>query len=149
MSRRQEGTTLLVVLVMLVVITLLGIASIRMSNSSLLVVGNLQAKRFVEGWALQAIEQVMSSIVPFNNPGAAVAITKPDGDATLPAGIAIAVSNRTCLFSAPASGYSAVFALAPEDNLWEFQVTVNDSFTGARSVMVQGAKIRQLAGSCP
>jgi hypothetical protein len=147
MIRRQEGTTLLVTLVMLVVITLLGIAAIRMSSSSLLVVGNMQAKRYVEDWGLQAIEQVLNSIAPFNSPAAPVQVTKPDGSA-LPAGVEITVSNRTCLFAAPASGYSAVFSLAPEDNVWEFQVTVNDSFTGARSTMVQGARIRQLAGAC-
>jgi hypothetical protein len=147
MIRRQEGTTLLVTLVMLVVITLLGIAAIRMSSSSLLIVGNMQAKRYVEDWGLQAIEQVLNSIAPFNSPAAPVQVTKPDGSA-LPAGVEITVSDRTCLFAAPAAGYSAVFSLAPEDNVWEFQVTVNDSFTGARSTMVQGARIRQLAGAC-
>jgi hypothetical protein len=41
-----------------------------------------------------------------------------------------------------------VSAIAPEDNHWEFDITVTDSFTGARAKMVQGVKIRQLAGSC-
>ena len=50
--------------------------------------------------------------------------------------------------SAPATGYSAVSTIAPEDNLWEFRVTVLDDFTKANAAMVQGVKIRQLAGSC-
>jgi len=141
MKGRQRGATLLVVLVMLVVITLLGIASIRMSSSSLLVIGNMQSRKFVENWALQGIEQVMNSIAPFNAPSSAVTVT-------VPSGVNIAVSNRTCQFSTPASGYSAIAAIVPEDNQWEFDVTVSDSFTGARTKMLQGVKIRQLAGSC-
>jgi len=139
--KRQQGATLLVVLVMLVVITLLGIASIRISGSNLLVVGNMQSRKFVENYALQAIEQVMNSIAPFNAPTSPVAVTAP-------AGLTVTVSNRTCTFSAPAPGTSAVSAIAPEDNNWEFSVSVTDSFTGARTTMVQGVKIRQLAGAC-
>jgi Tfp pilus assembly protein PilX len=140
--RTQQGTTLLVVLVMLVAITLLGIAGIRISGSSLMIVGNLQARKYTENIALQAIEQTMSTITPFNSPTIAVTPTPPSGLIT------ITVSNRTCMFSAPASGYSAVAALVPEDNIWDFTVTVTDSLTGARTVMTQGAKIRQLAGYC-
>jgi hypothetical protein len=39
--------------------------------------------------------------------------------------------------------------IVPEDNLWEFTVSVTDNFTQATTTMGQGAKIRQLAGSCP
>jgi len=139
--KRQRGMTLLVVLVMLVVITLLGIASIRISGSNLLVVGNMQSRKLVENYGLQAIEQVMNSIAPFNAPTSAVAVT-------VPAGLAVSVINRTCTFSAPAAGTSAVSPIAPEDNNWEFSVSVSDSFTGARTTMLQGVKIRQLAGAC-
>jgi len=139
--KRQQGATLLVVLVMLVVITLLGIASIRISGSNLLVVGNMQSRKFVENYGLQAIEQVLNSIAPFNAPTSAVTVAAP-------AGLTVSVSNRTCTFSAPAPGTSAVSTIAPEDNNWEFSVTVTDSFTGARTSMVQGVKIRQLAGAC-
>lgn len=139
--RSEAGATLLVTLVMLVVITLLGIAGIRMTGSSLLVVGNMQARKFVENQGLQAIEQVMNSIIAFNNPTSAIAVAAP-------AGITVNVSNRACTHSAPAAGYSAVAPISPEDNNWEFSVTVNDSFTGATTRMVQGAKVRQLSGYC-
>ena len=76
------------------------------------------------------------------NPGVPVALPSP-------AGVMVTVGTRTCLFSAPASGYSAVQPIVPEDNLWEFTVSVTDNFTQATSTMGQGAKIRQLAGSCP
>jgi Tfp pilus assembly protein PilX len=156
--RREQGATLLVVLVMLVVLTLLGVAGMRMSSSSLQVVGNMQARKFAENVASQAVEDVMNSINPFNAPAGAVTLrtgattvnASPGVGVSLPspAGVTVAVSARTCIASAPASGYSAVSTIAPEDNLWEFSVTVNDTFTKATSTMVQGTKIRQLAGSC-
>jgi len=52
------------------------------------------------------------------------------------------------VFSSPAAGYSAVATISPEDNIWEFDVRVTDSFTGAKTRMVQGTKIRQLSGAC-
>lgn len=159
---RQRGATLLVVLVMLIVITLLGIAGIKMGTSSLQVVGNLQARKAAESHALQMVEQVITSIAPFNSPNGAVTITNvvsgtavsasasPGVATAIPgaSGYSVTISSRTCMHSAPASGYSAVSTIAPEDNIWEFDVAVSDSFTGARSHIVQGAKIRQLSGSC-
>ena len=138
---RQGGATLLVVLVMLVVMTLLGIASIRMSSTSLLIVGNMQSRRFVENQAQLAVEQVLSSIDPFNNPTSVPVIAAP-------AGLTVTVGNRACVHSSPAAGYSAVAPISPEDNTWEFDVNVTDSFTSAKARMVQGTRIRQLSGSC-
>ena len=154
MRTRQSGATLVIVLIMLVVITLLGVASMRISNSSLQVVGNMQARKFVENWSFQAIEQAMNSIAPYNSP--ATVMTSSTGTGTdplviygVPNGVTISVGPRTCLYNAPAAGYSAVSTIAPEDNLWEFRVTVTDDFTKATTAMTQGVKIRQLQGACP
>jgi len=166
--RRQRGATLLVVLVMLVVLTLLGVAGMRMSTSSLQVVGNMQARRFTENVASQTIEDTINSIGPFNTPAGNVTlrngtttfslasystVTPASSDfhslpSPWPTGVKVAISKRVCQFSAPASGYSAVSTIAPEDNLWEFTVSVKDTMTSASSTMVEGTKIRQLAGSC-
>ena len=104
---------------------------------------------------VQAIEQTVNSITPFNTPATQIVSTTtlsgtdPFKIYAVPNGVNITVGARTCLFSAPATGYSAVSTIAPEDNLWEFRVTVLDDFTKASAAMVQGVKIRQLAGSCP
>lgn len=164
---RQRGTTLVVVLVMLVVLTLLAVAGMRMSTSSLQIVGNMQARKFVDNIASQAVEDVMNSIAPFNAPNGPVTLRSGGTTVTVnttplltaptaatfvslpsPAGVKVAVYARNCLASSPASGYSAVQPIVPEDNLWEFSVFVKDDFTQATTSMVQGAKIRQLAGSC-
>ncbi len=139
--RSQSGMTLLIALAMLVVITILGISAIRMTGSSMLVVGNMQWKKAAENIALMAIEQTMNSATPFNSPTSTVAFSAPSG-------YTVTIGNRTCLRSSPASGYSALSAVAPEENIWEYTITVSDGMTGARSSMVQGAKIRQLSGSC-
>lgn len=139
--RSQSGMTLVIALAMLVVITILSISAIRMTGSSMLVVGNMQWKKAAENIALLAIEQTMNSATPFNSPAAPITFSAP-------AGYVVTIGNRTCLRSSPASGYSALSAVAPEENIWEFTITVSDSMTGARSSMVQGAKIRQLSGSC-
>jgi hypothetical protein len=143
---------------MLVVLTLLAVAGMRMSNSSLQVVGNMQARRFVDNVAAQAVEDVLNSIAPFNTPtggvtlrsGGTTVIANPGVAVSLPspAGIQVTVSSRACLFSAAAPNNSLVQPIVPEDNLWEFTVSVTDSFTQATTTMGQGTKIRQLAGSC-
>jgi hypothetical protein len=61
----------------------------------------------------------------------------------------ITVSNRVCLGATPATGYSLAQQLVPEDDYWDFQVTVTDNVTGANTVVHQGAKIRMLANNCP
>lgn len=139
--RAQRGITLMVVLVMLVVLTLFGIAGINVSSSNLAVVGNMQARKSNEAVALQGIETVLSSINYFNAPTGTVAFTAPTG-------YTATFANRACLFAAPATGYSAVQPIVPEDTNWEVRVSVADSVSGASSSMTQGVRVRMLAGYC-
>jgi hypothetical protein len=141
LPRRQRGVTLLIVLVMLVVLTLFGIAGINVSTSSLTVVGNMQSRKSNEAVAFQAVETVMSSITYFSDPAKALVFTPPTG-------VTVNLANRSCLFAAPATGYSAVQPIVPEDTNWEIRLTVTDSVSGASTGLTQGAKIRMLAGYC-
>lgn len=140
-ARGQRGITLLVVLVMLVVLTLFGIAGINVSTSNLMVVGNMQSRKSNEAVALQGIETVLGSISYFNSPSGAVAFTPPTG-------YTVTFANRSCLFAAPAAGYSAVQPIVPEDTNWEVRVSVTDTLSGASSAVTQGVKVRMLAGYC-
>lgn len=139
--RSQRGATLVVVLIMLVILTLFGISAINLSSSNLKVVGNMQARKQTEAVGLQEVETVMNSMIFFSSPLNKVTTSANGYDRE--------ISKRVCLYSAAASGYSAVQPIVPEDNQWDFRVTVTDTLTGAKARIWQGAKIRMLAGSCP
>lgn len=61
LKHKQRGSTLLVALVMLVVLTLLVLSAIRSSNTNLRIAGNMQMQGEATAAAQQAIEQVLSS----------------------------------------------------------------------------------------
>jgi Tfp pilus assembly protein PilX len=138
-ARRQGGATLLVVLIMLVVLTLFALAAINISNVNMRIVGNMQNRTTAEATAQHAVEQVLSTGNYFYNPASAVS-----GLAT-----GVTVANRICMGADAATGYSAAQAIVPEDTYWNVQVTVNDTLTGASTVMHQGVRMRMLAGNCP
>lgn len=57
----ERGTTLLMALIMLVVLTLMAISAMQSSTSNMQITGNVQFKREAVAAAQQAIEQVISS----------------------------------------------------------------------------------------
>jgi Tfp pilus assembly protein PilX len=141
---RQRGATLLVVLVMLVVLTLFAVSVINLSNLNAKAVGNMQFREAAEGVAQNAIEQVLSNSANFYSPNAVPVIASNTTQ-----GMTVTVSNRICLASDAATGYSLAQQIIPEDDYWEFQVTVTDPVSSASVVAHQGAKIRMLANNCP
>lgn len=148
---RERGATLLVVLVMLVMITLFVVSMIRLSSTNLKVVGNMQAQRALESAAQQAVEERISTITFFNEAIAgtgtwAGGVTSVDQTVNA---YTVAIAKPTCVYSAPAEGYSATSTISPEDTYWEIQASSTDSFTGARVTLVQGVKMRLPAGNCP
>jgi Tfp pilus assembly protein PilX len=139
---RQRGAVLIISLVLLIVLTLFVLSSTRIASGDLRIVANLRAQQNVENVAQEALEQVLSDIAPFYTPTAPVGIVAP-------AGMTIAVGNRTCVRATPASGYSAVSGVSPEDTIWDVPITVEDAITGASATTAQGVRIRLPAGNCP
>lgn len=145
---RERGSTLLVGLIMLVLLTLVAVSAIESSTSSIQVVGNAQFREEATAAAQQAIENVISS--------SAFTTTAP-----APQSIDInndGVSDYTVTFSpAPScSKYSAVDAATetglPKDcygssgpycyrTFWDVTATVNDATTGANVIVHQGIRI--------
>ena len=138
----QNGSVLFISLILLVAMTMIAVASARVSTTQLGVVGNAQSAQRVESAAQLGIEEVVGNIGAFSNPTQAIAV------GNLPAGINVSVSDRRCLSTTPAAGFSAVMQLVPEDTLWAVDVQATDSFTGATASMSQGVRVRMLAGSC-
>ena len=137
----QQGATLFVALIILVMMTLFAVSSINMSTVNLKIVGNMQAQKAIDASAQDAIEQTISDMTQFNTPATAT-ISTSMGNVT--------VAAPDCIDSQVATGYSAVVGdIIPEDNTWEVTATITDSVTGAQTTLHQGVEIRMLAGNCP
>ena len=132
---KQTGSSLLLSLVMLVVLTLLVISAIRISNSNLRTVGNMQFKNEAVAAAQQAIElQVLGDSSNFYTPvDQVIAINGYTGT----------ISAPVCLKMVPVAGYSVDFAASvPKDTYWDIKAVVTDTRTGASSTVHQGVRIR-------
>ena len=141
-AKNQQGSVLLVSLILLVAMTMIAVASARISTTQLRLVGNVQSVQRVESVAQLGVEEVVGRIDAFTNPPQAITV------GNLPAGISVAVSDRRCLSTSPASGFSAVMQMSPVDTIWAVDVQATDSFTGAEATVSQGIRVRMLAGSC-
>lgn len=163
----QDGMVLLVTLVMLVVITLFVVSMVRLSNTNALIVSNMQAQKGIEAEAQQAIEIAMNRFSFWedamtgantwaNSTTASVSYSalwtayKPTGATAAPAtqADAITVYRPQCQFFEPASGYSALSGVAPQDTYWDLRVDAADSKTGASTEIHQGVQMRLPAGNC-
>ena len=140
--RAEQGATLVVVLIMLVILTLFAIAAINLSSANLKVIGNMQARKAAETAALYAVEDTLSSMNWFGTNFATVR------NVTAPNGLTAQVQARSCKYALAATGYSAIQPIVPEDTIWEFKAEVTDPVTNARAAIWQGTKIRMLAGGC-
>ncbi|MDX1610253.1 MAG: PilX N-terminal domain-containing pilus assembly protein [Halofilum sp. (in: g-proteobacteria)] len=141
---RQRGAVLAVSLLMLVVVTLLAVASIQMGTVNLRIAENMRSSQEALSIAQEGTNVVLSDITKFTSPAAeTIVVNDAQGK-----GHNVAISQPTCVHSQIATGYSAKWKLAPEDNTWQFtaQVTAND---GATASINNGVKIRMTADSCP
>lgn len=143
MKRSSErGAVLIIALVLLVVLTLFVVSSTRIAGGNMRIVNNVQSRQAVDQLSQTALEQVISGVAPFYSPNSSVTVSAPSGTV-------ITVGNRTCVRATPATGYSAVSGISPEDTFWNVPIRVTDSVTGASTSTAQGVRIRLPAGNCP
>jgi hypothetical protein len=138
--QRQQGSVLVVALVLLVLVTMFALTSVNGSVVNLKIVGNSQALKSLETSTHQAIEQVIGALASFQAPAPQTLTVN---------GYSVAVTAPACVASGPADGYSALSSVSPEETFWEMQATATDPVSGASVVMNQGVKIRLNAGWCP
>ena len=72
--RRQRGTTLVVALIMLVLLTLFAVTSLNTAKTNLTVVGNMQSKHEAMNASQATIEAVLSTPTFISNPANAVPV---------------------------------------------------------------------------
>ncbi len=161
----QKGSTLLIAMVMLIVLTLFAISAITLSNTNLSIVGNMQARQEAIAAGKQAIEQVMSR--NFTEDPAAETITvdtNNDGNADYTVEIAV----PACISSLPLTNdqlsptdlkdQPCISSIVKKDAVgtaqswcfsqqWEITATVIDNRSGAEVVQRQGASLRVPAGT--
>ena len=135
---RQRGATLVITLVMLVLLTLFAVSAVTLSASTSKVVGNMQAKKTTDAIAQRVVDQVISEGL-FGDKRLV-----PVTPSWTPAGMCIKVTERQCKAFTPT-------LLDPQTgtSVWEFDVLVQDSFTGAKSFIRQGVAVKTLTAGTP
>ncbi|ODV41454.1 hypothetical protein AWV79_36195 [Cupriavidus sp. UYMMa02A] len=141
-GNRLRGISLVVGLVMLIVLTLLVVSAVRMSNSSLRIVGNQQARAEASAAAQQAIEKVIGSATSFYTPAAQNFDIDINNDGV--ADYAVQTAAPACLQMVAADGYSYDFSpSAPQDTYWDVTAVATDKRGSGVTVTVhQGVKVR-------
>lgn len=148
---RQQGATLVIALIMLVIITLFAVTMVRISNSSMQVVGNMQVQRSLEATAQQAVEAKVSTVTFFNDAVDGVGQFASPGTTSVVSSVNatnVTIQKPVCVGQKEASGYTLGSPLTPQDNVFEVKATATDSVSSASVELVQGFKIRMTADTC-
>lgn len=148
---RQRGSTLLISLIMLVVLTLFALTAINLSTTNLRIVGNMQRQLEATSAAQMAIEQIIGNAgnftaAPTTNQTVAIDLNN-DGTTDF----SVVVSPPACKYMANAPGYSLSFSgSAPQTTIWDIQAVATDPVSGASVTVHQGVKVLLGAGAtCP
>jgi Tfp pilus assembly protein PilX len=173
--RRQEGMTLVVALVMLIVLTLLVVSAIRFGNINLRIAGNVQSETEATAAAQVAIETMVTTINASPNISAIAnqTMTISTGAVSYP----VTVTKPGCLFNKNINnaeldpskpGDQACFegtdteklitagntlTTAPtacKDQQWDVTASVDDNKSGVKTSLLQGVSVRVGAEvTCP
>jgi len=142
---RQRGAVLLTSLVMLVVMTLLGLASLRISTVNLRAVNNMQLRQDERSAIQRAIESTLSADVSTNMAAATVALT-------LNAEKSVSVSVTKCLKSVRYISNSEIQAQCtklgaqPNDTTYQYCSCLGNPSTTSESRPVTDAEITDADG---
>jgi Tfp pilus assembly protein PilX len=170
--RRQQGATLVVGMIMLILISLLAVASFRLGKSDLQIVGNMQQRKQALSAGQQIIEQVISNIqftttptnvIPIPCTGANTACVDVNNDGVTDVNVTILVlcnaiepilnsalnlnikADQNCSNEAgqqPGIAGVASNNSACSNSVWDTQATAIDAVTNAQSVIDQGVSVR-------
>ncbi len=147
---RQQGATLIVGLIMLVVITLLVTSAFTLNSSNLRSVGNAQFRDEALAAANLGIEQVLSG--PFYTAPVADQITVNIDNSSTSVPYTVNIAAPTCVrawpiaaATAPGTASSVGLFLLPStdyNSLWDIDATVTDPRSGASIHVHQGIRKR-------
>lgn len=143
-QQRQRGTTLLIALIFLVILTLFAVSGMNTGVINLRTANNAQLMVEAEYAAQQQIEGVLNAVTPFVASAlAAATVTNVDVNGDSYTDFVVRTQPPICLSIVPAPGYSYEFAAsAPKDTVWQVTASAADSTFGAQATVRQGVKIR-------
>lgn len=141
----ERGTTLVVTIIMLFVITLLVSGSFALSTVNMRAAANMQVRQGVLASANAAVAQVVSS--PFtDNPAAAATDLAFDINNNGSDDYTVAVSVPECIraiqyVNAALSSSTLSIPSTTWHTVWVIQAVVNDAATGARTVVRSAVRV--------
>lgn len=138
----QKGSTLLVALMMLIILTFIVFSAIHTSSTSTRIVGNIQDRKELEADLQRAIEHIMSDAVYFTTDLGQKTVTIDSK--------AITIGARSCMRALPAEGDSIVEGTTPgkQYTMWDVVASYTDSSTGAKATIHQGVSVLLPYGNC-
>lgn len=146
----QQGATLVVSLILLVVITLMVTSAFTLSSGNMKAVGNMQVREEAIAASNLAIERLISSDTIFFSPQATTATVAPysvaiatpvcTGSVEIKTNTSADPNPNVMLDGGP-SGGGGVISTGYKITYWDIAATVSDTATGARSEVHQGVKI--------
>lgn len=151
--RSQQGATLVVGLIMLVLITLMVTTALTMSTANLKAVGNMQFRNEAIAAANVAIEQSFG-VSPFPTPYNTSIDINQDSASDYSVSLTRTCLRSTNLSSTPSSGsgssVSLGFSAAVSEYLvfWDYDASVTDSTTGSSARVHQGIRQRLNQSQC-
>jgi Tfp pilus assembly protein PilX len=160
-KRSQQGLTLLVALIMLVMVTLLAASAFKTSNTNLKVVSSMQGRQEAVASAQAAIERVISTAFFTEEPTVvaatpiAVDINRDGVDdftvtiapapkciRTAPVTLGPASTPTDLLCAGSARAGAGTVASYCSDTIWEIAANTTDKVTSAATTVRQGVAVR-------
>ena len=140
--KRQRGTTLLIALIFLVILTLFAVSGMNTGVINLRTANNAQLVLEAEFAAQQQIESLVGNVSHFMTVAAGTT-TNIDVNGDSVTDFQVITHPPKCVSTVPAPGYSYEFAgSAPKDTVWEIVAVATDTVFGAKNTLRQGVKIR-------
>ena len=145
---RQRGTTLLISLVFLVILTLFAVSGMNTGVINLRTANNAQMMVEAEFAAQQQIEQVLSSAANFTSVAASATTTNVDVNGDGYTDFTVVTQPPRCVNKRPILGETSDTVVAaggaPWEFLWEVVSVSSDSVFGASVTLREGVKMRML-----
>lgn len=139
-NNKKSGFVLIITLIIMIALSLMSIPAFRVAMVNLQIINNAHDRDILQSKVSRAIERMVHDESGNNYIMPTASIITIDGQD-------IIINKPSCVATKPATGYSVDDEIPPEDTIWEVTAT-GQSKRGSSVSILQGLRIRMLAGSC-